>query len=233
MQIRQKIPITIAVSLACLWSYSAFADDYSESLVRIVDLHQRGAPDASHELKLVEELDQLALAANEQWQADFWASYLLTQVVMSHVEGREENIERAQRHLDRALQRAAKDQAAPMADIHALQSLVYGFSVRTALTRQSAEQLKAEDEASLQRAIELDPESPVVMVMVGTDLISAGQTAEDWPQIMGGLALLRQAESKFGLFKRPKGLTTEFNREWIPPWESWVARMYEGGFEAE
>ncbi len=74
MQIQSMYKTWVALSLVFLCPSVGHADTFSEILVGIVDRHQSSAPDAEHELKLVDELDALALSTDDHWLADYWAS---------------------------------------------------------------------------------------------------------------------------------------------------------------
>ncbi len=207
--------------------------DVSRELVAAVESHQNGAPDAGGELRLVDELGQLGERSAIEWLPDFWAAYLLTQITTSHPEDRRRRLERAQNHLDRARERAVEDLAAPISDLHALQSLIHRLA--STLAGDNAERKRIEDleKAELQKAYALDPKSPVVMVHAATDLIQKGRVENDWSMVMGGLALLHQADERFGAVRQPRGLTSHYNSEWTRPWVDWVHKMYKDGFGAE
>ena len=203
-----------------------------EIVVSLVAQHRNGARNAELELGLVNQLEQLATAHPEYWRAQFWAAYFLTQIVMSHPEHRVERLDRAQKNLDAATIRAKKAQEYSPADFLSLQSLVYDFR-RTTVEGEAMDQFKLKSDQAEHGAFEADPQNPVAMVMAATNIINAGQRSKNWDQIMGGHALLLNAQKKFMDDERPRGLTTHFNSEWVRPWVNWVERLYAGGFEAE
>lgn len=221
-----------AVSLA-LTTESISASDYAKDLAAAVDKHENGAPNAKLELEIVDELRKLSAANEAAWLPDFWAAYLLTQVTMSHSENVAERLKSAQQHLDRAKERSEKDPTAPVADLHAMQSLIHSFKLGGIKEKEEWERVKASVGSELDLAYRLDPESPIVMVHAGTDLIEAGNQEKDWAKVMGGLALLRQADAVFENAKQPRGLGTHYNSEWIKPWANWVYRLYAEGFDAQ
>ncbi|MEM7048722.1 MAG: hypothetical protein AAF604_03645 [Acidobacteriota bacterium] len=233
----ERSPWILAVLLAILLSgvgSTLGADEgLPKALAAAVEEHESGAPDAAAELALVDRLAKLGEETDSAWLPDFWASYLLSQVVMRHSEDRAERIARAQTHLDRARQRAASESAATRADVLALQSLIHSFALGGIEDEGERDRVQKKAESALEEALALAPESPVVMVHAGTDLIKEGQKEGDWAQLIGGHALLRQALEIFESDPRPRGLTTHYNSEWVRPWSDWVYRMYAGGFAVE
>ncbi len=231
--ISKFLVLVAATGLLAASATVASDSDYSQTLVKLVAQHKNAARDADLELSIVEQLEALADANPDEWLPQYWATYFLTQVVMSHAESRIDRLDRAQALLDQATARASLTESYPKGDLQSLQSLIYDFSISSADNEQQANDLTEKRNAARLLAFTSNPESPVVMVMAATDVISAGQKNHSWPEVMAGFALLREAQLKFSLVDAPKGLTTNFNSEWITPWLNWGDRMFADGLDAD
>lgn len=227
---------TTLVATLCILAFSspAFSDsDYSETLVDLVSQHRSGARDAEHELRIVENLEEIAGKSSDDWLAHYWAAYFLTQIVMSHPESRLARLDRAQSLLDQAKARTTIDEKSHRSDIFSLQALVYQFRASATKDEKQSQELKTLSDEARKEAFALDPKSPVAMVMAGTDLIREGHENGAWVHVMAGYALLLEAQALFSAAGQPRGLTTHFNSEWVIPWKDWVERMHVNGIDAE
>ena len=222
----------LGLGLVLVLAASSLGAAEAGDLASIIGRHQSGAPDAAMELGLVDELEELAKGDAKQWLPDFWSAYFLTQIVMSHPEQQAERLARSHKLLDRAFKRAEKAADVPMGDLYALRSLIFTFELGGAESDQAYEAIIARRESVLTQAYESTPESPVVLVMIATNLIRSAQEEKQWPGILAGRATLQRAADLFEEAAAAGEVTTHFNREWVNPWLGWTDKMVEGGFDS-
>lgn len=224
---------SIIVILAASQFAIAAGNGIDDQVISLVAQHGNGAPNASQELELVAGLEKIAADHADAWLPQFWASYFLTQIVMSHSNDKNIRLNRAQGNLDDATSRAKTADEYDAASFLSLQSLIYRFRITDQDDQATLDALRTQILTTEQQAFSANPNSPVAMVMAATNIINAGQKERHWEQIMGGYSLLTTARDEFMNDERPKGLTTHFNSEWVRPWINWVERMYKDGIEAE
>ncbi|SHG45687.1 hypothetical protein [Flagellimonas flava] len=155
------------------------------------------------------------------WLAYFWGAYINTQLVnaLGNPNANPPKdadpstyLSRAQKLLDKAAQLVDNNSKTHLSDIGALQLLVYQFQFRFAIEDSERDQLKGQIEKTLNDAVALNPDNPLLYVLVGTNMVRAG---EKLSHVLSGRALLKEADRLFKARTISRSISTHFNEEWL------------------
>lgn len=156
-----------------------------------------------------------------QWLPCFWASYIHSQIARLYLmekktEAATQSFKQTQYYFDRIKVGAKSVSAIEQSSMEALQSLIY--SLQKNLQKDSATELNKKANDELIKAIQTNPNNPVVWVMIGTNLIAEGKQDKDSKKIVAGKILLESAEREFNSSVAHRSRTTNFNSEWLQFW---------------
>lgn len=155
-----------------------------------------------------------------QWLGHFWTAYEETQIHMLHSRQQTGDdlgayLDRAQAHLDKARHLATEATPRERSSLAALQSLIYSF--RSRFDAAQHETWRQRRRASLFESAKLDPDNPVLLVFIATELTGQARREESWRPLVAARALFIQAQRQADDIA-DRSQTTFFNAEWIQFW---------------
>lgn len=165
-----------------------------------------------------ESLVDLAKKHTDQWLPYYWASYMYTQIARASYKDPPEGItvsgmlDLSQKNLDLASKRIKDKTLEQQADFHVLQGLIYSFRPSPEGEKDKFTKLKA---AETKAAIRKAPDSPLVMVDLGLDLLFR----DDFQSVYAGRVLLLKAREKFNSRMKPRYMSTHYSEQWVDYWE--------------
>jgi len=168
-------------------------------------------------------MNELGQKYPNEWLPNYWASYLYTQLTFNIPKDNPPKgitsksiVDEAQKNLDLALQKVNDMRPDIRSDFHALQTLIYDFRQWT----NKDENIKAEfldkRQFEIKQAIMLNSNSPLVDVIIGTDLIKR----RDLTSVYAGRILLLHAKKKYDERLVPRYMSSHWNEQWINHWLS-------------
>lgn len=214
--IRQGLLITM---LCLSLSLAGQENDFEKKMEVALQLHME-ATTFDGEMASAKAFLDIA-EEHQHWLAYFWSAYINTQLVNalgnpSAKPPKDANpnvyLDRAQKHLDTAIQLVDPNNKSLLSDIGALQLLVYQFQFGFAQDDSSRDQLKTQMENVLSKAVVQNPDNPLLYVLVGTNMVQAGDKLS---HILSGRALLKEADRLFKSRTTKRSTSTHFNEEWL------------------
>ncbi len=208
---------TLTLMLISLMSMACFAQDkkeYNRILKSAYHVHDTAS---TYESSLIaaKMLEDLAEKFPNEWMANYWAAYIHTQCGLYYP-----NIPKdagkvipanAQRNIALAMKRYRGDSSEILSDIHALQSFVYFTHTWYPDHKEMDSVYKAKSAEHTRKALSLNPDNPIVYVMIGTNLLRS-ESIED---VLAGRALLYRAQTIFKQVSEHPVMTAHWNENWL------------------
>lgn len=212
--------IALSFLLICITATYAIAQgSYEERMETALNLHIE-AKTFSEEKKSEEAYLKIAESDND-WLAYYWAAYINTQLfnALGNPQSKPPKdanpktiLDKAQSLLNNASDLVDSDNKKYLSDIGALQILIHQFNLRLNPTETEKKLLLDKMDEELKRAAINNRENPLLYVLIGTNMVGAG---DKFSQIISGRALLYEADRLFKLRKKKRSLSTHFNEEWL------------------
>ena len=192
---------------------------FEAQLRAALELHDQAAS-LEEQAQALTAFQETAAAHPGRWLGHFWTAYEETQIARLRQRAGEDAdlnayLDRAQNHLAKIEQLQPDTTDRERSSIAQLQGLLYHF--RAVYNPAEAGEWRARSDEAIERGIALDGDNPVVLVMVGTDLIRRGRQEKDPGLVLAGIHLLRRAQGE-GEKVSDRSRTTLFNLDWIQFW---------------
>ena len=214
----QPIALLLVTGLIALTTAPARAE-FAAELRAALDIHDR-ASSLEEQAEALDAFQKTAARYPDRWRAHFWTAYEETQIAMLRKRQEPEAdlddyLVRAQHHLSKAeeLHKAASERE--RSSFAALQGLIYRF--RAWFDETEAESWRERSSRAIQRAAAIDPNNPVVLVMISTELVRRGRQDEDYSLLLAASHLMRRGQEAAATIS-DRSQTTFFNSEWIQFW---------------
>ncbi len=219
-----RLFVAILFSLVFFSQTRAQNGQFEMEIESALAVHDTASSVAS-EMAALEAFRELTTRYQKEWLPPYWTAYLCTQV--ARLKGRASDfpvnldpkalIDEAQEQFHKANARTPDKDDILKSDFHMLQGFIYGWREWiTASSEEEKEKYRAMRQAEYDRAMRLNPENPLMYVMVGIQLQDEPRDHND---ALAAVALLNYAEEIFSRAAR-RSLTTYWNRDFIPYWRS-------------
>lgn len=194
-----------------------YPEGYVEKMKSAYHMHDIAATYAD-ESAVIEKYEQISEEYPSEWLPNYWSSYIYTQLgnrlekTPDIGQKRTVLLNKAQEQLNLAKSKVKEVSSDVESDLHALQSLIYLFRGFGTDVESEKEKYGSMYKAQIAKALAKDSQNPLILVLMGTDLISDDNTLS---QILSGHLMLKRADELFKAENTPRGLSTQFNREWL------------------
>lgn len=211
----KKLTLLSALLAFAILSNAQTLDANYKNRMRMALFIHDTASNYNSEVQAIEAFQSIAQDYSESWLADYWTSYIYTQIsrVKEIPDGRTtiELLEASQKSLDVAKSKVKEMTPDIESDFHALQGFIYYFlSIRDKKDKEA--EYRKLSEQSYRKALSLDSENPLMYVLKGTGLL---RDTERIGSVLAGRVLLMEANRLFKLSNQPRALTTNWNQEWL------------------
>ena len=168
-------------------------------------------------------LSKLGETYPDKWLPEYWSSYLYTQLTFAIPKNNppkgvtsQSILDESQKNFAKAFRKVKNMTPEIRSDFHVLQSLIYDFRNWSSKDKALKARMLSKREAEVRNAIRLSPNSPLVDVIIGTDLIKR----KDFTSVFAGRILLLHAQDKFNQRLVPRYMSSHWNEQWINFWLS-------------